>query len=77
MNNDRKNKAVMYHADISKRYFSVCHLKIVFYFLHELKQRLRSSDVTRPVDSDVTEGVITARSNGMKFRLPFGACSGF
>ena len=28
----------------SKRYFLVCHLKIVFYFLHELKQR--SSDVT-------------------------------
>ena len=27
MNNDRKNKAVMYHADISKRYFSVCRLK--------------------------------------------------
>ena len=28
----------MYHAVISKRYFSVCHLKIVFYFLHELQQ---------------------------------------
>ena len=41
-----KNKAILYHADISKRYFSVCHLKIVFYFLHELKQRSRSSDVT-------------------------------
>ena len=65
--------AILYHADISKRYFSVCHLKIVFYFLHELKQRSRSSDVTgrhyRPVDSDVTEGVITSRSNRMKFRL--------
>ena len=36
--------AVLYHVDISKRYFLVCHLKIVFYFLHELKQR--SSDVT-------------------------------
>ena len=33
-----KNKAGLYHADISKRYFSVCHVKIVFYFLHELKQ---------------------------------------
>ena len=42
--------------DISKRFFFVCQLKIVFYFLHELKQR--SSDVTerhlRLVDSDVT-----------------------
>ena len=26
--------------------FSVCHLKIVFYFLHELRQRSTSSDVT-------------------------------
>ena len=42
----KKSKAILYHADISKRYFSVCHLKIVFYFLHELKQRSRSSDVT-------------------------------
>ena len=39
-------KAILYHADISKRYFSVCYLKIVFYFLYELKQRSRSSDVT-------------------------------
>ena len=31
-----KNKAILYLADISKRYFSGCHLKIVFYFLHEL-----------------------------------------
>ena len=69
----KKNKAVLYHADISKRYSSVCHLKIVFYFLHKLKQRSRSSDVTGrhywPVDSDVTEGVITTRSNRLKFRL--------
>ena len=42
----KKNKAILYHADISKQYFSVCHLKIVFYFLHELKQRSRSSDIT-------------------------------
>ena len=41
-----KNKAMLYHADISKWYLSVCHLKIVFYFLHELKQRSRSSDIT-------------------------------
>ena len=33
----------MYHVDISKRYFSVCHLKAVFYFLHELKQRVVTS----------------------------------
>ena len=69
----KKIRAVLYHADISKRYFWVCHLKIVFYFWHELKQRSRSSDVTGrhlwPVDSDVTEGVITTRSNRMKFRL--------
>ena len=36
--------AVLYHVDISKWYFLVWHLKIVFNFLHELKQR--SSDVT-------------------------------
>ena len=28
------------------QYFLVCHLKIVFYFLHELKQRSRSSDIS-------------------------------
>ena len=39
-------KVILYHADIFKQYFSVCHLKIVFYFLHELKQRSRNSDVT-------------------------------
>ena len=58
---------------IYKRYFSVCHLKIVLYFMHELKQKSSRSDVTgrhkRPVDSDVTEGEITTRSNRMKFRL--------
>ena len=43
---NRKNKVILYHADISKQYFLVCHLKIVFYFLHELKQSSRSSDVT-------------------------------
>ena len=73
MNYDRKNKAILYHADISKRYFSVCHLKIVCYFLHQLNQRSRSSDVNgrhqRPVDSDITEGVLTTRGNRMKFRL--------
>ena len=30
--------AVLYHVDISKRYFLVCHLKIVFYFWHELNK---------------------------------------
>ena len=39
-----KGKAILYHVDISKRYFLVCHLKIVFSFFHELKQK--SSDVT-------------------------------
>ena len=34
-----KSKAILYRADISKRYFLVYHLKIVFRFLHELKQR--------------------------------------
>ena len=67
-----KQFCIMPDADISKRYFLVFHLKIVFLnFLHELKQR--SSAVTgrhyRQVDSDVTEGVITTRSNRMKFRL--------
>ena len=45
MNYDQKSKALLYHVDISRRYFFVCQLKIVFYFLHELRQR--SSDVTR------------------------------
>ena len=34
-----KSKAILYRADISKRYFLVYLLKIVFRFLHELKQR--------------------------------------
>ena len=38
-----KSKAILYHADISKRYFLVCHLKIVFNFLHELKQGVVTS----------------------------------
>ena len=38
-------KEILYHVDISRRYFFVCQLKIVFYFLHELKTK-RSSDVT-------------------------------
>ena len=71
MNYDRKSKTTLYHADISKWYFLVCHLKMVFNFLHELKQK--SSDITagwhwRSVNSDVTEGVITTLSNRMKFR---------
>ena len=41
-----KNRAILYHAEISKRYFSVCPWKIVFYFLHELKQKSRRSGVT-------------------------------
>ena len=41
-----KKKAILYHVDISKQNFLVCHLKIVFYFLYELQQRSRSSDVT-------------------------------
>ena len=48
MNYHEKGKAnlsaVLYHVDISKQYFLVCHMKIMFYFLHELKQR--SCDVT-------------------------------
>ena len=27
-----KSKAILYHADISERYYLVCQLKIVFYF---------------------------------------------
>ena len=34
----KKNKAILYHADISKQYFSVCQLKIVSYFLHKLSK---------------------------------------
>ena len=40
----KKSGAILYHVDISRQYFSVYQLKIMFYFLHELKQR--SSDVT-------------------------------
>ena len=39
-----KSKAILYHADIFKEYFLVCRLKIMFNFLHELKQS--NSDVT-------------------------------
>ena len=39
-----KQFCIMLDADISKRYFLVFHLKIVFNFLPELKQR--SSDIT-------------------------------
>ena len=35
----KRSKAILYHADIPKRYFLVCHLKIVFNFLHELKRK--------------------------------------
>ena len=52
-----KSKGILYHVDISGRYFFVYQLKIVFYFLPELKQR--SSDVTERhqvlLDSDVPE----------------------
>ena len=72
-----KNKAVMYDADISKRYFSVCHLKIVFYFLHELKQK--GQGVVTSLDGingrsiqTLLREVITTRSNRMKFRLTYG-----
>ena len=37
-------KVILYHVDISRRHFFVCHLKIAFHFLHELKQR--SSDIS-------------------------------
>ena len=39
MNYDKKD-----HVHICRRYFYVCQLKIVFYFLQELRQR--SSNVT-------------------------------
>ena len=38
-------------------------MEILFYFLHELKQRSRSSDV----DSDVTEGVLGNLRTTTKF----------
>ena len=34
-----------------------------------VKHELRSIDRLRPVDSDVSKGVIATRSNRMKFRL--------
>ena len=34
----KKSKAILYHVDISRRYFFVCQLKIVFFFLNELIQ---------------------------------------
>lgn len=36
-------EAVLYLEDISKRYFLVCHMKIVLYFLHKLKQAVVTS----------------------------------
>ena len=39
-----KNCEAVLYLDVSRRYFFVCQLIIVFQFLHELKQR--SSDVT-------------------------------
>ena len=35
----KKSKAILYRVDISRQYFFVYQLKIVFYFLHELRQR--------------------------------------
>ena len=69
---NEKCKAILYHVDISRQYVFVYQLKIMFYFLHELKQR-SCSNITgwhkRLVDSDVTEGVKTTQSNRLKFRL--------
>ena len=35
----KRVKQLCRHVDISKRYFLVCQLEIVFYVLHEVKQR--------------------------------------
>ena len=38
VNHELRLKTCRHHADISKRYFAICHLKIVFYFLHDLSK---------------------------------------
>ena len=44
----KSRKAILFHVDNCRRYFLVCQLKIVFYFLHELKEGvLTSLDGTR------------------------------
>ena len=61
------SKAILYHVRLYLTVFLclffVYLLKIVFYFLHELKQRVVTSldGIKPPVDSDVTEGVKTTR----------------
>ena len=39
----KKSYVILYHVEISRGYFFICRLKIVFYFLHELKRRTVTS----------------------------------
>ena len=63
-----KRKAILYPVDISTWYFFVCHLKIVLYFLYELKQSSSDGTDGRSIQTSLRE-LITTRSNRMKFRL--------
>ena len=35
-NLETESKTIIYHVDLSGRYFFICQLKIAFFFLHEL-----------------------------------------
>ena len=44
MNYNKKNsKAILYHINMSRRYFFLRQLKIEFYFLHELNKGVLTS----------------------------------
>ena len=60
----------LYHVDISRRYFFVSQLKIMFYFLHELNKGVTSLDGVngRSIPTLLRE---TTRSNRLKFRLQY------
>ena len=65
-NLETESKTIIYHVDLSGRYFFICQLKMAFFFLHELIKQ-RSSDVTgrhyRHVDSDVSLVEFTTRGD--------------
>ena len=66
-NLETESKTIIYHVDLSGRYFFICQLKMAFFFLHELIKQ-RSSDVTgrhyRLNDSDVSLVEFATRGDG-------------
>ena len=63
---ETESKTIIYHLDLSGRYFFVCQLKIVLFFQHELIKQ-RSSDITgryyRLNDLDVSLVEFTTRGD--------------